>query len=239
MDASLDQPSKKGRVFFLVIVMILFLGYFSVRLAAPDDLSKSAVGVSADGNRADVRVSEEEVEIAPVSSSDHVRGSARAEVHIIEFSDFDCPYCAQFHETMRAVVEHYEGRVAWAYRHFPILQIHPNAQVKAVASECVAAFGGNEVFWDFADYLFLHQDTTPSQLPFVAENFSLDGSTFASCLGSGKYMMKVNNDRVQAMTAGGTGTPYSVLMYQDQKISLQGASSFETMRKIIDSLIGE
>ncbi len=90
----------------------------------------------------------------PAREDDHIRGSADAEVTIVEFSDFDCPFCQRFHPTLERAVEEYDGRVAWVYRHFPIEQLHPNAPALAVASECVAKLEGNDAFWEFAARYF-------------------------------------------------------------------------------------
>ncbi len=89
--------------------------------------------------------------VIPVSDSDHVRGNPDADVVIIEYSDFDCPFCTRFHETMKDVVADSDGRVAWVYRHFPLEQLHPQAAAVAVASECVADIGGDDAFWQFTD----------------------------------------------------------------------------------------
>lgn len=90
--------------------------------------------------------------ILPLSEADHIKGSLDAQIKIVEYSDFDCPFCSRFHATMNTIVEKYDGsEVAWVYRHLPLEQLHPNAPAIAVASECVAKFGGNEAFWKFAD----------------------------------------------------------------------------------------
>lgn len=98
--------------------------------------------------------SEEELvleNMLPLTADDNVRGSLDADIIIVEYSDFDCPYCKRFHETMKSVYEKYEGEIAWVYRHFPLEQLHPNTKSVAAASECVAEIGGDEAFWKFAD----------------------------------------------------------------------------------------
>lgn len=91
-------------------------------------------------------------EVNPVTSEDNVKGDVEnAKVTIVEYSDFDCPFCTRFHATMNSVFAKYNGEVAWVYRHFPLEQLHPNAKAVAVASECVAKLGGNDAFWTFAD----------------------------------------------------------------------------------------
>ncbi|NCN11888.1 thioredoxin domain-containing protein [Candidatus Kaiserbacteria bacterium] len=90
--------------------------------------------------------------MTPVNDGDHIKGNLDAKVVVVEYSDFDCPFCARFHATLNAIVKKYPATdVAWVYRHFPLEQLHPNAETVAVAAECVAKLEGNEAFWKFAD----------------------------------------------------------------------------------------
>lgn len=100
-------------------------------------------------------------EIRDVQENDHVRGNPNADIVIVEFSDTECPFCKQFHETMKRVMEEYgaDGKVAWVYRHFPIPSLHPKAPKEAEALECAAEQGGNEAFWKYADKVY---ETTES-----------------------------------------------------------------------------
>jgi protein-disulfide isomerase len=96
-----------------------------------------------------------DIAINPVTEADHLRGSQSAAVTVVEYSDFGCPYCQQFHQTMKQVMNNYDdSEVAWAYRHFPIPQLHPQAPRLARASECAADLGGEDAFWTFADEVF-------------------------------------------------------------------------------------
>lgn len=98
--------------------------------------------------------SEEELaleNIAPVTADDNIRGSLDADIIIVEYSDFDCPFCGRFYETMKSVYEKNGDEISWVYRNFPLEQLHPNAKKVAASSECVAKVGGNEAFWKFAD----------------------------------------------------------------------------------------
>ena len=99
--------------------------------------------------------SSDDIAINPITDEDHIRGNQDAAVTVVEYSDFGCPYCAQFHQTMKQVTNNYDAsEVAWVYRHFPIPQLHPQAPRLARASECAADLGGQEAFWTFADEVF-------------------------------------------------------------------------------------
>lgn len=87
---------------------------------------------------------------------DHFKGSARPAITIIEYSDFECPFCARIHTTLNQLVEENDN-LTWVYRHLP-LGFHAQALPAAVASECVAASEGNNGFWMFADELFANQE---------------------------------------------------------------------------------
>lgn len=111
-------------------------------------------------------------EIRGVQNDDHIKGNPNAKIVIVEYSDTECPFCKQFHETMNRVISEYgaAGDVAWVYRHFPIPSLHPKAPKQAEALECAAEQGGNEMFWKYTDKLY---QTTNS-------NNSLDSGVYNS-----------------------------------------------------------
>jgi len=84
---------------------------------------------------------------------DHIRGNASGDYMIVEYSDFECPYCQVHHETMQQLITD-DSRIGWVYRHFPLTSIHKGAQLKAEAAECIAAANGNDAFWAYADKNF-------------------------------------------------------------------------------------
>ncbi|MEK7126271.1 MAG: thioredoxin domain-containing protein [Patescibacteria group bacterium] len=93
--------------------------------------------------------------VRPVSVYDHILGNPAAPVVIVEYSDFDCDYCKNFHDTLHQIIANagVNGKVAWVFRNFPLTQLHPDAANKAEAAECVAELGGNDKFWSFVDGL--------------------------------------------------------------------------------------
>lgn len=185
----------------------------------------------------------EKVSIPPVSSEDHILGNPNADVVVVEYSDFECPYCKDFHSTMHQIVDEYgpNGQVAWVYRHFPIASSHPKAVVEAEASECAAELGGNQGFWDFTDELYR---VTPSnngldlnELPVIAESIGLDVEAFNECIDSGRYREKIQQQYEEAVAAGARGTPHNIVIVGDQQAPIEGAQPVEVMRRVIETLL--
>ena len=121
--------------------------------------------------------------VRPVDSSDHILGNPNALVKIVEYSDFDCEYCKDFHETLHHIVANTgtNGQVAWVLREFPLMEIHPEALHAAEAAECAAIAGGNDAFWEFADALFKNQPTDPSLYGALASSAGVPDEAFATC----------------------------------------------------------
>jgi len=165
-----------------------------------------------------------------VTENDHIRGKFDAPTTVVEFSDFYCPYCSRFHETMKQVIETYPDKVRWVYKHFPLDSLHPNARQAAAASECANDQGK---FWEYADELYTQQATMNNDSYLkIAENLGLDTKAFASCLSSEKYAEKVNNDFILGTKNNVQGTPGSFINGQ----AIPGAVPFEQMKSIIESL---
>ena len=186
--------------------------------------------------------------VQPVSAVDHIRGDLKAPVKVIEFSDFECPYCKFFHASMKQVMDDYskDGKVAWVYRHFPIDEIHSKARKEAQAAECAGEIGGNDAFWAFADRLF---DIAPSnnkldltQLPQIADFVHLDKAKFAACLSGdehgGKYAAHIEANQKDGAAAGGSGTPYTLVISPKGEIfPINGAQPYRAVKAIIDAAL--
>lgn len=182
-----------------------------------------------------------EIQLAEITDDDWIKGDPNAKISIVEFSDTECPFCKRVHPTLQQIVEDYDGEVNWVYRHFPLTSIHPKAPKEAEATECAGELGGNDGFWAYLDRLF---EVTPSnngldasQLPQIAEDVGLNVAKFQECLDSGKYASVVQDELAQATAAGGTGTPYSVIVSGDQKVPISGAVPYAQFQSVIDSLL--
>jgi protein-disulfide isomerase len=182
-------------------------------------------------------------EIRPVDETDHVRGNPNAPIVMIEYSDFDCPFCKNFHETMKKVMQNYgtEGQVAWVYRSFPLEQLHPSAPHIAEAAECVAEIGGNDAFWKFADLVFgergTNEFTNTARLEEFATESGVTANAYQSCMEEGRGKARVEADMADALKAGGRGTPYTLVLVGGQQGVISGAQPYETVSQILDTLI--
>jgi len=187
----------------------------------------------------------ENIPFRPIDpAKDHIKGDLNAAVSLIEYSDLECPFCKRFHPTLQQAVAEYEGKVNWAYRHFPLAELHSKATKEAEATECANELGGNDAFWAYVDRLF---ELTPSndglataQLPQIAQDIGLDQSAFEQCLASGKYASRVAEDLADAMAAGGDGTPYTIVVAPNGKtFPISGAQPYASIKAVIELALKE
>ena len=164
---------------------------------------------------------------------DAVKGSADASVTIIEFSDYECPFCGRyFQETYPKIVSEYidTGKVRYIFRDFP-LSFHPNAQKAAEAAEAARELGGDEKYYEMHDAIFGNQQSIGiSDLKGYAREIGLDGTKFDQILDSGKYASEVQKDFQDGQRAGVTGTPSFFINGRQ----LVGAQPFEAFQQIIE-----
>lgn len=92
----------------------------------------------------------------PVSASDHIIGNPNADLIVVEYSDLECPFCKSFNTTMNQIMSDYgsSGKVAWVFRQFPIVELHPKAEKEAEATECVNELGGTAKFWQYVNLVY-------------------------------------------------------------------------------------
>lgn len=175
----------------------------------------------------------------PVTPRDHLRGRADAQVKIVEFGDAECPLCKRFHPTLKQIVADYPGRVAWVFRHYPVDEIHPRARKEAEATECANELGGNDKFWAYLDRLYeitpSNDKLDPAELPRIAQHVGLDRAKFVQCLQGGKYARRVAEDVADALAAGATGTPYTVVIAPNGRLfPILGAQPYASVKRVID-----
>lgn len=181
--------------------------------------------------------------IDKVTAEDHVRGDRSARFQLIEYSDLECPFCKSFHPTAQKILNDYQGKIAWVYRHFPLDPIHSKADKEAEAAECAAEQGGNDAFWKFTDKVFevtpSNNGLNPTQLPQIATQVGLDGTKLQSCIDSGKMAAKVEVQYQSGIKVGISGTPTSVFLdtQTNKAILIPGALPYEQLKTQIDSML--
>jgi protein-disulfide isomerase len=203
----------------------------------PDEIERYNTDVAAEGIPT-ISVAA----VAPVSVRDHIRGARDAQLSIVEFSDLECPFCKAFHPTMQQLLSEYT-QVNWVYRHFPIKSKHPKAVTEAEAAECAGFLGGERAFWYFIDSIFENtaSNNTFDQTLFLsfAQELKLPLEEFQTCVESGQFRARVDNDVSQALAAGARATPFSLIMRGDDRIPISGAFTLEQMRELMEDLLGE
>jgi protein-disulfide isomerase len=158
-----------------------------------------------------------------------VRGAKDAPVTIVEFSDFQCPYCKTANATVKQVLERYPGKVRLVFRDFPLASIHPQAPKAHEAARCAAEQGK---FWEYHDLLFDRSPKmTPADLKQYAQELKLESAAFDKCLDSGKHAAAVDKDAQEGAGLGLTGTP-SFFINGKQLVGAQPLTAFQ---KIIDN----
>lgn len=155
-------------------------------------------------------------------------GPADAPIMVVEFSDFQCPYCARVGPALKRVEEVYGGKVRIVYKDFPLTQIHPNAAKAAEAGSCAAEQGK---FWALHDKMFENQaKLAVDDLKQSAKDAGLDAAAFAACLDSGKQAAEWAKDLADGERYGVTGTP---AFFVNGRL-LGGSPTFEAFADVID-----
>jgi protein-disulfide isomerase len=189
------------------------------------------------------QVSDTTSKVRPVAATDHIKGNPDAPIKIVAYSDFECPFCQRFHNTMNELMKKYvdSGEVAWVFRQFPLEQLHPvKAQAVAVASECANELAGNDGFWKFTDRYFEltltnNRTDTDVVIPQIAKEMGLNTTEFFACTKSGKYNEHIQADIANATETGGRGTPWSILIAPNGKtFPINGAQPLASIEQLIN-----
>jgi protein-disulfide isomerase len=162
-----------------------------------------------------------------------VKGNPDAPVTIVEFADFQCPYCGTVQPALKSVLEKYQGKVRFGFRDFPLRSIHPQAQMAAEASHCAGEQGK---FWEYHDLLYANQSRLDQAgLTDQARTAGLDVERFGSCLTSGKFKAQIDIDLQAGTISGVSGTPAFFI----NGVLLSGAQPASAFESIIDSGLAE
>ena len=177
---------------------------------------------------------------------DPMKGNPNAPITIIEFSDYECPFCERFYaNTLPLIEENYinTGKVNFVYRDFPIQSIHRNAATAAVAAECA---DDQNSFWSFHDMIFENRGiwgkldgiNLLNEFEQYAVTLGLNSEEFDACLESGKYFDEVRKDLQDGQKYGITGTPGFFIGNDEIGYTLvSGAQPYQNFEKILDEML--
>ncbi len=145
--------------------------------------------------------------VKAVMDSEYIKGNKNAKVTLIEYSDFECPFCKRFVPTVEQALKDFPNDVRVVYRHFPLRSIHPNAQKAGEAAECAGKVGGGGKFWEMHDKLFAAASFNVDAMKTMAKEIGLDQGKFNACLDGNEMAEKVNTDFNEGGASGVEGTP--------------------------------
>lgn len=231
------------------ILIVFALGFFillgimvkddSIKLSLNTGTETNEAAAVADTNPAPTPEPTQPTQPSPppeVTNRDWIRGPADAGITLIEYADFDCPYCGAFHSTMQQIAAEYPNDVRWIYRHFP-LSFHPNAQKKAEAAECAGELGGSDKFWQFTDAMF-ERAPEVTGLAALANELGIDQSAMQNCLDSDKYAQYVADQMNSGAAAGVRGTPGTFAIDSSGEAQyIPGALPFESVKQVVESIL--
>ena len=141
----------------------------------------------------------------PVSAEDHVAGPENAPVTLVEYGDYECPYCGMAHAIVKRAQKTLGDQLRYVFRNFPLAEAHPHARLAAQAAEAAGAQGK---FWEMHDMLYEHQDALdPDDILGYARELGIDVARMTSELESGIYAKKVRDDFRGGVRSGVNGTP--------------------------------
>ena len=235
---SFQNTTANGYLVFTLVIFSFLLGMLTNKVLYLDKLAKTGELTAAQPNNTVPSPVEPPAFVAVENGKLPVLGNKDAKVTIVEFSDFQCPFCERyFTDTSQKVYDTYikTGKAKLYYRHFPLKEIHPNAQLAAEASECANEQGQ---FWNYHNMLFQNQatwsnladtDVTDSFVD-LATQVGLDTTQFRSCLDNHKYTKAVDDDSAAGSEAQVDGTPTFFINGN----RLVGAVPFSEFQQLID-----
>jgi protein-disulfide isomerase len=244
---SFDQFTKflENNFSLILIILIVFAsGFLFGSLWKENKLLKDGKQVAQEEQQPNVPQgpSVEDLKKMPeVTADDYQRGAEDGQILIVEYSDYECPFCNKFHPTMQKIMDEYGDQVTWVYRHFPLDALHQNARTLAEMSECVAEYGSEDKFWEFSDEIYGQIEDNPeiaeteNALDLVAE-IGVNRNKVATCVENGDMADAVKEDASGGKQAGVTGTPGSIFWAEGEDPELiPGALPYETIKQKIEN----
>jgi len=219
-----------GLVSGIAVIAVIGAGIFGVMYFKNKKDNGKVAGVANEQQQQQQEEQQAKPFTAQIAETDWVVGNKDAKVKIFSFSDFQCPYCARFHEVMNELVKTYPNDVAWVFKNFPI-ESHPFGLPGAIAAECAGEQGK---FFEMADKIFAGQSgLTAESFNTFATELKLDVAAFKSCVAEENPKNKIVADYQLGIESGVQGTPTSFVNGE----MVPGALPLESMKQMVEKLL--
>ena len=231
----------------IIVAALLFAAGFFIGTLYQENQQLKKVAVAQPGAAADQPTEPQGptadtlAAMPAVSDDDYIRGDENADIVLVEYSDYECPFCNRFHPTTKQILDEFSN-VALVYRHYP-LPFHPLAQKAAETAECVGKAGGNEAFWSFTDSLFAAAEATggtlsQKMLDDAVADSGASASQVAACVESGEMTERVTAQSTTGGAAGISGTPGTIIVVKGEpKELIPGALPFDQVKTMIEKYL--
>jgi protein-disulfide isomerase len=213
--------------------MLLSGGVKAPSVAAQPTASADPAAQAPQGPTAD-----QLAQVPEVTDADHQKGPKNAKITLIEYSDFECPFCKSFYPTVQQIMQEYGDQVRVVYRHYP-LPFHAQAMPTAEASECAAEQLGADAFWQYHDAIFSSSsEVTASTALDIAEQVGANRQSVQECMDSDKFVQKINDQMAGGSAAGVNGTPGTVIVTDDGQYDIiSGALPYEQVKQLLEQYL--
>jgi protein-disulfide isomerase len=171
--------------------------------------------------------------LAVSEERDHIQGGSKAKVTLVEYGDYQCPFCGEAYPILKKIQQKYGDRLRFVFRNFPLTEMHPRAEFGAEMAE---ASGAQGKFWEMHDYIYENQvalNTEDFFLKFAKSKLGLDADKIREQVNKGAYASRIREDFMSGVRSGVNGTPTFYL--HDHRHD--GSFDFESLVKAIDSLL--
>lgn len=247
-DVSLNPPTRQPMLLWIGLIVAAFAlglgtGYFVWARPLQDQLASaerraavieatveaSGTAVAAENAaQAEAAIPEEVKRYDVPEDDDPAFGSSSAPITIIEFSDYECPFCRRWHQEVWPQIQaKYGDKVRLVYRDFPLYNIHQNAGPAALAANCA---GEQDRYWEFNERLFNTEELGPAVYTNFAQEIKLDLDSFQQCIDEGRYNQEVEADYNYASELGVRSTPTFFI----NGLAVVGAQPFEVFDQVIN-----
>lgn len=241
-NSSANQPAQSNNVYMLVLALLVINFFFSVYLfykvegmSNPVAADSPSADQAADPAQQPQAADPTDINVAEPTQDEPWRGDTNARYVLIEYSDYECPFCQSVHDTL-VQLEEENPDVAWVFRDYP-LGFHPKAEPLAQAALCAQEIGGDQAYWTMSDAIFAAMpDLEVSGVAELATTNGLDGQSIQNCVDENRYQEDVQADFTEGSNAGVQATP-TVVIYDTQtgeQYKVEGALPYEQFNQTLE-----